>query len=169
MLQVDLRELSRGPVDTAGQLAPDDPLFAGLEIELVEPVRVTGRLQGTGEDRYYWSGALHTTIHTVCRRCLRDLVLPVAAEVGALFSQAPEAEDDPDAYPLPGDAVVVDVTPAVREELLLAAPRFALCRPDCRGLCPRCGQDWNAGSCDCVTAADPRWAALAALKQKPGD
>jgi uncharacterized protein len=169
MLQVDLRELGHGPVDTTGQLAPGDPLLAGLDVELAEPVRVTGRLQETGEDRYYWSGTLQTTVRATCRRCLQDLVLPVAAEVGALFSQEPDAEDDPDAYPLPGDAVVVDVTPAVREELLLAVPRYALCRPDCRGLCPRCGRDLNAGSCDCSTPADPRWAALAALKQKPGD
>lgn len=169
MLQVDLRDLRRGPVDTTGQLAPDDPLFAGLEVELAEPVLVKGRLQGTGDDRYYWSGGLQTTIRTECRRCLKDLVLPVAAEVGALFSQEPDAADDPDAYPLPGDAVVVDITPAVREELLLAVPRFALCRPDCRGLCPRCGQDLNAGSHECSAPADARWAPLAALKQKLGD
>ena len=169
MLQVDLRELFRGPVDTTADVAPDDPLFAGLDVDLAAPVRVAGRLQGTGEDRYYWSGTVQTTIRTACRRCLKDLMLPVAAEVGALFSQEPDADDDPDAYPLPGDAVMVDVTPAVREELMLAVPRFALCRPDCRGLCPRCGQDLNAGRCDCPQPADPRWAALAALKPKQGD
>lgn len=169
MLQVDLRELVRGPVDTMGELAPDDPLFAGLEIALARPVRIAGRLQATGEDRYYWSGTLQTTIESACRRCLKSLVLPVTANVGALFSGEADADDDPDAYPLPGDAVLVDVTPAVREELMLAAPRYALCRPDCRGLCPRCGQDLNAGSCDCTTLTDPRWAALAALKPKPGD
>jgi uncharacterized protein len=169
MLQVDLRELVRGPVSTTAELGPDDPLFAGLDVKLAEPVRVTGRLQSTGEDRYYWSGALQTVIRTECRRCLKELVLPVAAEVGALFSREPDAGDDPDAYPLPGDAVVVDVTPAVREELMLAVPRFALCRPDCRGLCPRCGQDLNAGPCGCAPLPDARWAALAALKDKPGD
>lgn len=169
MLQVDLRELVRGPVSTTAELGPDDPLFAGLDVTLVEPVRVTGRLQGTGDDRFYWSGALQTAIRIECRRCLKELVLPVAAEVGALFSQEPDAGDDPDAYPLPGDAVVVDVTPAVREELMLAVPRFALCRPDCRGLCPRCGQDLNAGPCGCAPEPDVRWAGLAALKDKPGD
>lgn len=169
MLQFDLRELDHGPVSTTAELGPDDPLFAGLDVTLAAPVRVSGRLQGTGEDRYYWRGTLHTAIQTECRRCLKSLLLPVAADVGALFSQEPDAADDPDAFPLPGNAVAVDVTPAVREELMLAVPRFALCRPDCRGLCPHCGQDLNAGSCGCATQTDPRWAALAALKQKPGD
>jgi uncharacterized protein len=148
---------------------PADPLFAGLDVALAGPVRVAGRLQGTGEDRYYWSGTLQAVVQASCRRCLKDLELPMAAEVSALFSREADAGDDPDAYPLPGDAVMVDVTPAVREELMLAAPRYALCRPDCRGLCPRCGQDWNAGSCGCATHADSRWGALAALKEKPGD
>jgi uncharacterized protein len=93
----------------------------------------------------------------------------VAAEVGALFSQEPEAEDDPDVYPFPPDAAVVDVTPAVREELSLAAPRYLECRPDCRGLCPRCGYDLNAGPCDCPPHTDPRWAALAASRGKRAD
>lgn len=169
MLQVDLRELNRGPVETVGELGPADPLFTGLDVALASPVRVSGRLQSAGEERYYWSGKLQTAVQAACRRCLKDLALPVAAEFGALFSQEPDAADDPDAYPLPGDAVVVDVTPVVREELMLAVPRYALCRPDCRGLCPRCGQDLNAGSCGCATQPDPRWAALAALKEKPGD
>lgn len=169
MLKVDLRELVRGPVETAGELAVDNPLFSGLDVALAQPVRVGGRLQATGEDRFYWSGTLQTTIQTACRRCLKELVLPVNANVGALFTQEPDGGDDPDAYALSGDAVAVDVTAAVREELMLVVPRFALCRPDCRGICPRCGQDLNAGSCGCATTTDPRWAALAALKPKPGD
>ena len=36
-----------------------------------------------------------------------------------------------------------------------------LCRPDCAGICPSCGTDLNAGSCNCTEeATDPRWAAL---------
>ena len=41
---------------------------------------------------------------------------------------------------------------------------FALCRDDCKGLCPRCGADLNAGPCDCAPqTADPRWDALRKL------
>jgi uncharacterized protein len=104
-----------------------------------------------------------------CRRCLKEVTLPVSTEIGALFSQEPDAADDPDAYPLPPDADVVDVTPAVREELILAVPRYVECRPDCKGLCPRCGQDLNAGPCGCSPGVDPRWAALEPLKGKRTD
>ena len=39
-----------------------------------------------------------------------------------------------------------------------------LCRDECRGLCPQCGQNLNTASCDCAPPADPRWDALAVLR-----
>ena len=166
MLQIDLRELARGPVDTRGELAQGDPLVEGLDVALAAPVTVGGRLQATGEGRFYWHGSLRTLVRGECRRCLVPLSLPVSADIGALFSQDPEALDDPDSYAVAPDATEIDLTAAVREELILAAPRYALCREDCRGLCPRCGQDLNAGPCGCPPATDLRWQGLAALKDK---
>ena len=167
MLQVDLRELALGPVETRGELATDDPLLAGLPMTLADPVRVAGRLQATGEDRIYWHGTLDTRVSGECRRCLAAVSLAVHADIGALFVRDPDAQDDPDSYALGADATVVDVTPAVREELFLVVPEFVLCREDCRGLCPRCGQDLNSGPCGCAPSPDLRWAVLTALKDKP--
>jgi uncharacterized protein len=169
MLQVDLRELARGPVDTQGQVPGDDPLFAGLDVALAEPVRVAGRLQDAGEGRFYWRGSLTTRMAGQCRRCLTPLPVPVAAEINALFSRDADALEDPNSYLLTPDATEIDLRPAVREELLLAVPRWVVCRDDCRGLCPRCGKDLNAGPCGCPPARDLRWHGLAALKEKLRD
>jgi len=132
-------------------------------------VKVAGRLQGTGEGRFYWQGTVETAVSGECRRCLVPVEAPVRAEIGALFSQERDAEDDPDTYPLAPDAIEVDVTQAVREELMLVVPRFVQCREDCRGLCPRCGQDLNAGPCACPPVTDARWGGLEALKGKLRD
>jgi uncharacterized protein len=164
MLKVDLRDLARGPFETTGEIAGDDPLFEGLNVKLAHPVRVTGRMQAAGEGRFYWQGSLETLVTGECRRCLNPVTAELRAEAGALFSQDPDAQDDPDAYAIPLDAAVIDVTPVVREELVLAAPAFLLCREDCRGLCPRCGRDLNAGACGCPPVTDMRWQGLAALK-----
>jgi uncharacterized protein len=166
MLRVDLRELALGPVETRGELAADDPLFAGADITLREPVIVGGRLQAIGDGRFYWHGTVRTSVQGECRRCLTPVVTPVEAEIGALFTQDPEALEDPDSYPVAAEATDVDVTPAVREELLLVVPRYVLCRDDCRGLCPQCGHDLNAGPCDCRPVTDFRWRPLEALKDK---
>jgi uncharacterized protein len=169
MLRVDLRELARGPVETRGELAATDPLFAGLNFVLAGPVRVAGRLQAPGEGRFYWHATLAARVTESCRRCLEQVVVSVEADVRALFTQDPDALEDADSYPLAPDATEIDLAPAVREELVLAVPQYVLCREDCRGLCPRCGQDLNAGPCGCAPPADPRWRALAALKGKLRD
>ena len=50
-------------------------------------------------------------------------------------------------------------------ELVLSLPMRYVCSPDCRGLCPRCGANWNRGACDCHSPVDPRLEKLAALKK----
>ncbi|HXM37213.1 MAG TPA: DUF177 domain-containing protein [Gemmatimonadales bacterium] len=166
MLRVDLRELALGPVETRGELALADPLIAETDLVLREPVVVGGRLQGIGDGRFYWHGTLRTVAQGECRRCLAPVSTAVATDIGALFTQDPEALEDPDSYALAAEATEVDLTPAIREELLLAVPRYVLCREDCRGLCPRCGQDLNAGPCGCTAASDSRRQPLQALKDK---
>ena len=166
MLRVDLRELARGPVETRGELKQDDPALEGLDIALREPVMVSGRLQAIGEGRFYWQGKATTVIQGECRRCLTPVSTPLSLEIGALFSQDAEALDDPDSYAVAPDATEVDVTPAVREELMLTAPRYAVCREDCKGLCPQCGKDLNAGPCECDPVIEARWQPLKALKDK---
>jgi len=48
------------------------------------------------------------------------------------------------------------------EDIILALPPKLLCKPDCAGLCHRCGTNLNDGPCECKPEGDPR---LAALKQ----
>ncbi|HWC73589.1 MAG TPA: DUF177 domain-containing protein [Gemmatimonadales bacterium] len=166
MLRVDLRELARaGAVETRGELQQGDPALEGTDFTLQEPVVVNGRLQSIGEGRFYWQGRVRTVIQGECRRCLTPVATPLNLEIGALFTQDADAED-PDSYSVPADATEIDVTPAVREELVLAAPRYVLCREDCKGLCPQCGKDLNAGPCGCAPATDARWQPLKALKDK---
>jgi uncharacterized protein len=154
MLRVDIRDLQKGPVRTAGEVAPDDPAFEGLGLDLADPVSVQGQLQATGSGEYLWRGHIHGVVRGECRRCLAPVDREVDVDVAAaVFSADPEAADDPDFYPLPERANHVDVGDVVREELALVAPiHLMLCRDDCAGLCPKCGADLNAGPCSCGSA-----------------
>lgn len=74
------------------------------------------------------------------------------------------AEDD-QVELLSGD--VVDILPAVREELTLALPMRFLCRADCQGICPVCGTNRNERDCGCQPEpADPRLAVFSQLRAK---
>jgi uncharacterized protein len=154
MLQVDIRDLHRGPVETAGQLPAGDPTFDGLGLDLDGPVEVEGRLSETGDDEFFWQARVSGKLRGTCRRCLTGVISLLDADVEVLFSADPDAAEDPAVYPLPAQVTHVDVRPAVREELVLAVSAYPLCREDCAGLCPRCGADLNAGPCRCVAHSD---------------
>ena len=150
MLRLNIRELQDGPISTQGTLQPDDPVFEGLGLRFQGPVQVDGELQRAGDGDFLWRGHLRAHFAGECRRCLKDVTLEVDDDVDVLFSADPELADDPSVYPLDPLADVVDVTPAIREELILRVSAFPLCRPDCKGLCATCGADLNAGPCGCV-------------------
>ncbi len=167
MLSFDLRDLERHAATVDGRLASDDPVWEAGDARPKDAVRATGRLSKAGPGRYYWSGHVEGTAVGSCRRCLTEVTMPVREDVHLLFVEAGDQEiaDDPDAYRLPPRALAVDLRPAVREQWLLGAPEFALCRVDCKGLCPRCGADWNAGPCACPPETDSRWEALRTVRQ----
>jgi uncharacterized protein len=60
-----------------------------------------------------------------------------------------------------GDSLALE--DVLREQVLLSLPLRTLCKPDCKGLCPRCGANRNRQPCTCV-GDDPRWEALASLR-----
>ncbi len=62
---------------------------------------------------------------------------------------------------------IIDLSEVLRQNILLALPMHPLCRPDCRGLCPQCGQNLNEGACDCPQPiGDPRLAVLGDLLKR---
>lgn len=161
MLSFDLRALEAKAVQVAGHLSARDPVWDENDLRPIDAVRVTGRLSTAGSGRFYFSGHMSGRVETQCRRCLGPATLDVNEELHLLFAEEGQPEaDEPDVYPLAARVNTLDLRPAIREHWVLAAPAFALCREDCKGLCPRCGADLNAGACSCEPAVDPRWNAL---------
>ena len=61
----------------------------------------------------------------------------------------------------------LELEDVLREQVLLSLPPRVLCSPDCKGLCPHCGQDLNSASCSCTQSSpDPRWSALSELRTR---
>ncbi len=83
------------------------------------------------------------------------------AEVAASFEL-----DEIDAEPF--DGKTIDLDPIMREQVLLALPVTVVCREDCKGLCPTCGQDLNEQDCGHgkVKEVDARLARLKDIKLK---
>lgn len=166
MLYFDIRSLEARAESVDGWLDAGDSVWGEGESRPVDPgVHVTGRLSSAGQGRFYFSGQLEGTAVAECRRCLAEATVAVSDEVQLIFAESgvDEAEES-DVIPIPAGERELDLRPAIREVWLLAVPAFALCREDCRGLCPSCGADRNTGDCTCPPPSDPRWDALRNLR-----
>ena len=115
-------------------------------------------------------GMLHTQVMLPCARCLNPVSVPLDVELEEIFvptinivtgkSIAPEEEDR---ALWVDENHILDLREVLRQDVWVAMPLHPLCREDCRGLCPTCGQNLNEGNCNCEPEPDPRWASLAAL------
>lgn len=122
------------------------------------------------------AGAVRCRLEQTCGRCSevfeRDEglaldVLFLPAEAGADDAWRLDPHEAPDVNVNWYDGPQIDVGPDVRDVIMLSVPMTPLCRADCKGLCPRCGANLNAGPCACPAepSASP-FAVLEGLKSK---
>ncbi|MDI9571335.1 MAG: DUF177 domain-containing protein [Pseudomonadota bacterium] len=118
-------------------------------------------------------GAVETTVHTACSRCLETASLPVNATFR--YTLVPTAMEGREEIELTAEDLeygfyegeTVDCDPLIYEQIVLQIPMKALCREDCRGLCPRCGANLNLSPCSCPDReVDARLAVLKQLKRQ---
>lgn len=145
--------------------APEHTVSGVLEVPPSGMVTVRGRLESVAEGVLI-SGTAAADAHGTCSRCLIDIVVPVEASYRELYAYPDSLTaqtTDPDEIPRIEDDVI-DIAPLVHDELVLAMPTIPLCRDDCPGLCPECGQRLDSvGPDHRHEILDPRWAALAGL------
>lgn len=101
-------------------------------------------------------GRLAVEVAFQCCRCAEFFSRAVKDDAFLVARDAPENEES------------VDLTPDMREAILLAFPSFPVCGSDCAGLCARCGKNLNRGPCECQPTGDGRWGVLDAWDGKRG-
>lgn len=131
-LKVNLRLLEKESIQLDGdilgsELAPD---FHDELMRLSHPVEYELTVDRQSESLLV-IGSLRTHVDCECSRCLKSFVLSVRLDEFSVLSPL-EGED---ALPVDGD--FADLTPSVREDILLSLPTNPLCGPDCRGLKPK--------------------------------
>ena len=98
-----------------------------------------------------------------CVRCLNDFDQPLDVDFSELYAFNRKSVTESGLI-LPEDAKI-DLTPLLREFMLLEVPIKPICRPDCKGLCPVCGENLNENICNHPpTTGDSRFDVLKALR-----
>jgi uncharacterized protein len=178
-MEFKVSELEREPVEFDLELPPGSVDF-GEEAEQEGPLAAAGRAEVIHEHRgpkevvadIRLRGRFSGKVKVPCARCVDPVEIPLAADFDLIFRpvgadadtgeraiSAPETEIG---YYQKDSLALEDV---LREQVLLSLPARALCKPDCKGLCPRCGANRNSQPCSCEEGPnDPRWEALAGLR-----
>jgi uncharacterized protein len=148
-------------------LKPEVGATLGLDVDEVNQILgdlkvhyVRGHLILTRTNRGALAkGQFSTELEAECARCLEPFPLALDVPMEEIFSFSPAA--DPIYFI---DEGWLDLRKPLREQIMLAMPMHLLCCPECKGLCPNCGQNLNDGPCQCnVEEVDPRLAVLKKL------
>ena len=157
---------------------PAGALDYAPDVTQVGPLPVTGRADLIVEHRGHREqvedirlrAAYHGDFELLCARCVEPVPTPLSGSFDLIFR--PQAADaDPGERAITPDETEIgyyeesglSLEDVVREQVLLSLPSRTLCKEDCKGLCPRCGQNLNLETCNCNPTSDPRWNALAGL------
>jgi uncharacterized protein len=109
-------------------------------------------------ERVFVSGSIEVVMLLNCDRCLEEFELPVNINFRvvydlsgmdpALASREYECSQDEMEVDFL-DEPILDLGGILSQQLILAIPLKKLCRSDCLGFCPDCGEELNKSQCCC--------------------
>jgi uncharacterized protein len=159
-LTINLRHLEKRDLHLEGELSPEELGIKGIDemIDVSGPVDYDLTAEQMSQSVLV-RGRIACTLSCQCVRCLKP------------FTQALELEDWTCDLPLEGEDRVavendsIDLTPYIREDILLAFPQHPLCEQDCRGMLPPEHNLHKAASVnEQIRGTSAAWAALNKLK-----
>ena len=177
---ISIQALEDKPLDFREEFRPE-ALDLGPEVEQQTPLRTSGHAELVEEHEgrrvipdIRVVGNLATRIAVKCARCLEPVASDLKSSFDLLYrprgiegrgpeSSISEAETEISFYS--GEGLLLE--DVLKEQVLLAVPLKALCREDCKGLCPGCGINRNRERCKCAPETrDERWAALGKIREQ---
>jgi uncharacterized protein len=159
-LRVNLRQLQAEPQELSGKLPPSELGLEGLDESLLLNCPLLYELTATFmDDAILVQGSLQLPMECECVRCLKRF--PFTLELPDFAAHLPLAGEE--AVPVADDSV--DLTPFLREDILLTLPQHPLCKPDCRGL-SQLAAGGASGLTSQTNAGPSPWSVLNELKLK---
>jgi uncharacterized protein len=150
----DEQEVEIAPIELGGQRY--------LVVPENVPAEVTVTRASTGT---VYELRFHVRLHGPCFRCLGDAVFDDDLSLREYQAESPGGADELTTPYVKDNRL--DLSAWARDGLVLALPDKILCRPECAGLCPVCGVDLNVRPHEHEDdEQDPRWAALAELRER---
>ena len=163
-MRLDLKELLRKDGTLPFSCTPDmDDLSFSSISRFLSPVTAQGRVTASA-GVLTLTGTVTARALCLCDRCGREFEQEFRFPLEQPLAEDPQDAEDPDLFPLVEDGV--DVDEIVSTAFILGLDSKLLCKPDCLGLCEKCGKNLNDGPCGCTPETDPRLAVLGQLLEQ---
>jgi uncharacterized protein len=178
-MEFKVSELEREPIEFDLELAPG-AVDLGSEAEQIGQLAASGLAEVLHEHRgpkdivadIRLRGRFVGNFQLPCARCVEPVKIPLAADFDLIFRPVTADTESPERSITAPETEIgyyqedsLSLEDVLREQVLLALPVRTLCKSDCKGLCPRCGENRNSKACSCEEGpSDPRWEALAGLR-----
>lgn len=168
----NVAQLMKSPVGTSLEADIDEKNVELSDLKVVGPVTGHVRMRRTNQCVLV-DGWVDLTIMLECTRCLKEFEQSMHVPFEERFYPTMDVitgialplPDEDDIFPI-NDHHEIDLTEAVRQNVLVDLPMTTLCKEDCAGLCSQCGHDLNLGPCTCEPEVDERLSVLKTLLQK---
>jgi DUF177 domain-containing protein len=142
-----------------------EPLELGGQTYAAAPDAVAARLDlSRHSSGYAFRLRFPLRVEGPCMRCLEDATLETEVDAREVVQEATEDEELTSPYVTDDE---LDLGRWAHDAAILALPTQLLCREDCAGLCPICGESLNDADPEDHRhdqGPDPRWAKLQELK-----
>ncbi|MCM8778598.1 MAG: DUF177 domain-containing protein [Candidatus Omnitrophica bacterium] len=105
-----------------------------FDVKVNRPFNVNYHILKEGEEVFV-RAEVKVCLEIICARCLDKAEFIIEKDYNFTYRVKPTD--------------ILDTTEDIRQEIILDYPLKPLCKPDCLGLCPKCGGNLNRGECRC--------------------
>lgn len=130
-----VKEIPRAGKKIDAVLKPEEIGVIENDLKVVSPVKVHGEVR-RAQDAVIADVEVAAKYEFVCSRCLEPIVMERKDDFEVYFDIQPTTD-------------TVDLGEEIRQEMLVTVSPIVLCKPDCKGLCPKCGENLNLNKCKC--------------------
>ena len=138
-MKIYVDKIPEGGLELEEKIQPEALLIDGEGISFIKPIDVKANVLKSGSEIFV-DVSVEAPVEYTCSKCLARFEDVFRKK----FNVAREVKP----------AEVVELDDDIRQEIILDYPMKIVCKPDCKGLCPNCGQNLNIAKCDCKKEED---------------
>ncbi|MDO8602785.1 MAG: DUF177 domain-containing protein [Candidatus Omnitrophota bacterium] len=133
-MKIYVDKIPEGGIELTEKIYPEALLIDTEGIIFVKPVDIKANILKAGAEMFA-DIALEAPVEYTCNKCLSKFEGVFKKKFNLIREVKP--------------AEIVELDDEIRQEIILDYPMKIVCKVECKGLCPNCGQNLNTGECDC--------------------